>query len=329
MDDGWKRMQEEPFSQLDARERSIALCNPESFIELLSPRNRLASPHLPLMGQTPQFDDGIIVGLGKIGKAPVVVVSQDSRFMGGGIGEVNGTKMVMAVRLAYRGQKILESRGTRRAHGADGGQVALVISFDTGGVRLQEANAGLLAHSEVMDAFQEVRGKVPIIGLIGGTVGCFGGMGFVASSVDVLIMSDVGRLGLTGPGVIEEVVGTEEFAAANRALVWRTTGGRHRFITRDADFIVEDTMKAFREKVSEVAGWPCGRISLTRTIGTEEMAIEQMRLTELAAEDRIQDSWDLWSRFGNNDVEHLWDSRVSEFRAHAKRWPRGRVGECD
>ena len=92
---------------------------------------------------------------------------------------------------------------------------------------------------------------------------------------------------------------------------------------------MEDTIIAFREKVSEVSGWPRERISLTRTIGTEEMAIEQMRLTELAEEDRIQDSWDLWRRFGNNDVEHLWDSRVSEFRAHAKRWPRGRVGECD
>lgn len=326
MCDRWNRIQEQPFSQLDARERAVAICNPESFIELLGPRDRLASPHLPAMGQAPQFDDGIVVALGKVGKTPVVVVSQDSRFVGGGIGEVNGTKMVTAIRLACRGQRILESQGKCRE---DGGQVVLVISFDTGGVRLQEANAGLLAHSEVMDAFQEARGKVPIIGVIGGTVGCFGGMGFVASSVDVLIMSDVGRLGLTGPGVIEEVVGPEEFDAANRALVWRTTGGRHRFIMRDADFIVEDTMKAFREKVSEVAGWSLERISSKRIIGTEDMVPEQMRLVELAASDKIQDSWDLWRQFGCEDIEYLWDSDASEFTAHARRWPRGRIGNCD
>lgn len=328
MDDKWRHMQEEPFSRLDARERAIALCNRRAFTELAGPRIKLASPHLPVMGQTPQFDDGIVVGLGRIGKVPAVVVSQDSRFMGGGIGEVNGTKMVMAIHLAYRGQKILKSQGAYCAAGT-GARVVLVISFDTGGVRLQEANAGLLAHSEVMDAFEEVRGKVPIIGLIGGTVGCFGGMGFVASSVDVLIMSDVGRLGLTGPGVIEEVVGTEEFDAANRALVWRTTGGRHRFIMRDADFIVEDSMKAFREKILEVTGWPKEKIGSARIIGSKETVKEQMRLVELAAEDKVQDSWDLWRQFGNEDIDGLWDACVSEFRQHARRWPRGRDGGCD
>ena len=168
-------MQDLPFSRLNARERAVAICNPGSFIELLGPRNRLTSPHLPPMGQTPQFDDGIVVGLGKTGKTPVVVVSQESRFVGGGVGEVHGTKMVMAVRLALRGQEILESRGRSPE---EGGQVVLLISFDTGGVRLQEANAGLLAHSEVMDSFQAARGKVPIIGVIGGILWWFRGDGF-------------------------------------------------------------------------------------------------------------------------------------------------------
>jgi len=82
------------FLPIGCQRESRAICNPESFIELLGPRNRLASPHLPAMGQAPQFDDGIVVALGKVGRTPVVVVSQDSRFVGGGIGEVNGTKMV-------------------------------------------------------------------------------------------------------------------------------------------------------------------------------------------------------------------------------------------
>ena len=87
MDDRWNLLQNQPFSRLNARERAYAICNPESFTELLGPRLKLTSPHLPPMGQTPQFDDGVVVGLGTVGKAPAVVVSQESKFLGGGVGE--------------------------------------------------------------------------------------------------------------------------------------------------------------------------------------------------------------------------------------------------
>lgn len=46
--------------------------------------------------------------------------------------------------------------------------------FDTGGVRLQEANYGLLSISEIATQIVALRKYVPVIGLIPGRVGAFG-----------------------------------------------------------------------------------------------------------------------------------------------------------
>jgi malonate decarboxylase beta subunit len=94
-------------------------------------------------------------------------------------------------------------------------------------VRLQEANAGLIAVSEVMRAILSARAAgVAVLGAIGGRYGCFGGMGIAARCCDALVMSEEGRLGLSGPEVIETARGVEEFDSRDRALVWRTVGGK-------------------------------------------------------------------------------------------------------
>jgi len=83
--------------------------------------------------------------------------------------------------------------------------------------------------------------------LIGGANGCFGGMGIVARCADQIVMSDVGRLAMSGPEVIEASHGVDEFDSRDRALVWRTTGGKHRWLVGDCDVLVEDDVAAFRE----------------------------------------------------------------------------------
>ena len=113
------------------------------------------------------------------------------------------------------------------------GPTAVLLLAESGGVRLHEANAGLIAVSEVMRALLDVRAAgIPVIVLIGGANGCFGGMGIVARCADHVVMSDVGRLAMSGPEVIEASHGVEEFDSRDRALVWRTTGGKHRYLTR-------------------------------------------------------------------------------------------------
>lgn len=69
-----------------------------------------------------------------------------------------------------------------------------------------------------MDAFQDCRGIVPVVAVVGSKVGCFGGMGFVAAATDVIVMNEEGRIGLTGPEVIEQEMGKDEFDASNKAL---------------------------------------------------------------------------------------------------------------
>ena len=72
--------------------------------------------------------------------------------------------------------------------------------IDSGGVRLHEANAGLIAISEIMRAVLDARAAgMPVLALIGGVCGAFGGMGIVARLCSRVIMSEEGRLALSGP----------------------------------------------------------------------------------------------------------------------------------
>ncbi len=150
--------------------------------------------------------------------------------MGGGVGEVHGAKLVGLLQRALRDRPD-----------------AVVVLAESGGVRLHEANAGLIAVSEVMRAVLDVRAAgIPVLFLIGGANGCFGGMGIVARCADQVVMSDVGRLAMSGPEVIEASHGVDEFDSRDRALVWRTTGGKHRWRCGDCDALVDDDVAAFR-----------------------------------------------------------------------------------
>ncbi len=219
------------YAECSARERIARLFDAGSFHEWLPPAERVTSPHLAQLGVPSSFDDGVAVGRALLDGRPVFVAAQEGGFMGGGVGEVHGAKLVGLLRRALRDRP-----------------TAVVLLAESGGVRLHEANAGLIGVSEVMRAVLDVRAAgLPVLVLIGGANGCFGGMGIVARCADTVVMSDIGRLGMSGPEVIETSHGVEEFDARDRALVWRTTGGKHRFLSADCDVLVEDDVAAFRE----------------------------------------------------------------------------------
>ncbi|NML16486.1 biotin-independent malonate decarboxylase subunit beta [Azohydromonas caseinilytica] len=218
------------YAECPARERLARLFDAGSFHEWLPPAERVSSPHLAQLGVPKSFDDGVAVGRARLDGRPVFVAAQEGGFMGGGVGEVHGAKLVGMLRRALRDRPD-----------------AVLLLADSGGVRLHEANAGLIAVSEVMRAVLDVRAAgIPVIVLIGSANGCFGGMGIVARCTDFVVMSDVGRLAMSGPEVIEASHGVEEFDARDRALVWRTTGGKHRWLSGDCDLLVEDDVAAFR-----------------------------------------------------------------------------------
>ncbi|RAI42566.1 biotin-independent malonate decarboxylase subunit beta [Rhodoplanes roseus] len=312
----WSKLQTRSFLESSARDRAIGLVDEGTFTELAGPFDRMSSPHLVALGEAVEFDDGVVTGVGRIGKRPVFVISQEGRFIGGAVGEVGGAKMVTTIDLAIGFADELRAANPKIAPD----ELPLVaISFETGGVRLHESNAGLLAHAEVMDAFQRARGKVPVVALIGSRIGCFGGMGFVAAATDVIVMSEFGRLGLTGPEVIEEEMGKDEFDASNRALVYRTTGGRHKYIMGDCNFLVDDRIAAFRGQVTELCKLPVGDFEQFRRIGSAALVEKQMRAVALAAEMQPKDAYDVWRRAGNNDPAGLGDAPVDDFRKQAQR----------
>ncbi|SDH66887.1 malonate decarboxylase beta subunit [Alteribacillus persepolensis] len=229
----------ESLVELSARERIRALMDKGSFRELLGPFDGVESPHLAKQGIVPQSDDGVVVGKGAIDGTPSVVIAMEGDFQGGGIGEVAGSKIASALELALNDNK-------------SGEPTKAVIVFDTGGVRLQEANYGLLTIAEIHAAIVALREYSPVIGVIPGKIGAFGGMAISAGLCSALVMTKEGRLCLNGPEVIEQEAGIREFDSKDRTLVWRTMGGRQRVSTGYADIETEDDTWTIRNHISEL-----------------------------------------------------------------------------
>ncbi|HEY1609700.1 MAG TPA: biotin-independent malonate decarboxylase subunit beta [Paraburkholderia sp.] len=224
------------YIELNARERARSLLDAGTFRELLGPFDRLESPWLPLQGIVCQADDGVVIARGTIDGEPAVVAAIESAFQGGSIGEVAGSKIAAALELALA--------DCERGH-----IVRPVVLFETGGVRLQEANLGLAVIAEIQAAIVALRRHVPVVGVIAGMVGCFGGMSLAAALCSYLVMTKQGRLGMNGPEVIEQEAGIDELDASDRRRVWQLIGGEQRTHTAFADALVDDATDAVSEAV--------------------------------------------------------------------------------
>jgi malonate decarboxylase beta subunit len=219
------------FIEMRARERARAVLDPGSFRELLGPFDRIKSPWLPLQGIVAQADDGVVLARGTLDGEPAVVAAVESAFQGGSIGEVSGAKIAGALELACRDCEL-------------GRPVLPVLLLETGGVRLQEANLGLAAIAEIHSAIIALRRHVPVVGVVAGMVGCFGGMSLAAALCTRLIVTRQARLGMNGPEVIEQEAGTAELDAADRVLIWSLIGGEQRHASGLADDLLEDDAEA-------------------------------------------------------------------------------------
>src|ERR1700747_1146490 len=95
---------------------------------------------------------------------------------------------------------------------------------------------------------------VKIVGLIGGRAGCYGGGGLIAGCCSALAVSEQGRISVSGPEVIETNRGVEEFDSKDRALVWRTMGGKHRRLLGGAGAFVDDSIQSVRNIALSLIG---------------------------------------------------------------------------
>ena len=281
------------FAESTARERVAHLLDAQSFHEILGPGERVVSPHLALLGVPSSFDDGVVIGSGTLAGQPVLIAAQEGEFMGGGVGEVHGAKLVGLFQRALRDKP-----------------AAVIVLAESGGVRLHEANAGLIAVSEVMRALLDARAQgIAVIMLIGGANGCFGGMGLIARCADHVVMSDMGRLAMSGPEVIESSHGVEEYDSRDRALVWRTTGGKHRFLMGDCGLLVEDDVAAFRSAAIGLLGQS---LPLSLRTMEAEHALLTGRLTRYGD---CRDALDIWHLAGVPDPSLVADLEASGMQA--------------
>ena len=224
------------FIELSARERAKALLDENSFRELLDPFAGMMSPWLPKQNIVPQADDGVVVAKGTLQQKPVVIISIEGIFQGGSLGEVGGAKIAGALELAAEDNR-------------KGIPTAAILLLETGGVRLQEANLGLAAIAEIQAAIVALRQYQPVVAVIAGSVGCFGGMSIAAALCSYLIMTQEGRLGLNGPQVIEQEAGVQEYDSKDRPFIWSITGGQQRAASGLVDAYVEDDRQQIKQQI--------------------------------------------------------------------------------
>lgn len=229
-------LNKQDFIELSARERAKALLDEGTFRELLYPFARVMSPWLVKQNIVPQADDGVVIAKGTIQEQPVVLISIEGLFQGGSLGEVGGAKIAGALELAVEDN-------------LKGIPTAAILLLETGGVRLQEANLGLAAIAEIQAAIVNLRQYQPVIAVVAGSVGCFGGMSIAAGLCSYIVMTQEGRLGLNGPQVIEQEAGVQEYNAKDRPFIWSITGGNQRFTSGLADAYVDDDRQKIRQQV--------------------------------------------------------------------------------
>jgi malonate decarboxylase beta subunit len=270
-----------------ARQRVMGLLDPGSFTEFIGPSERVQSPHLKMFDLPSAFDDGVVVGRGKLKGKDVLIAAQEGQFMGGTFGEVSGAKILGLVRAARDHKELPQT---------------VLLLLDSGGVRLQEANAGELAVAELMRAIVQARCA---------GVGAFGGAGLTAATCSRIVISEQGRIGVSGPEVIETNKGVEEFDAQDKALVWSTDGGKNRRLIGGADAFAEDSMDGFRAAAEAV-------LAKVPSLDLKTMQAEQERLT--ARQQRLgacDDAVSMWRILGIKDPAAVRDMDGKDLTALA------------
>jgi malonate decarboxylase beta subunit len=280
-----------------ARQRVTGLLDPGSFTEFIGPSERVQSPHLKMFDLPSAFDDGVIIGRGKLKGKDVLIAAQEGQFMGGTFGEVSGAKMLGLMRAARDHKELPQT---------------VLLLLDSGGVRLQEANAGELAVAELMRAIVQARcAGVAVIALVGGKSGAFGGAGLTAATCSRIVISEQGRIGVSGPEVIETNKGVEEFDAQDKALVWSTDGGKNRRLIGGADAFAEDSMDGFRAAAETV-------LAKVPSLDLKTMQAEQERLT--SRQQRLgacDDAVSMWRILGIKDPAAVRDMDGKDLTALA------------
>jgi acetyl-CoA/propionyl-CoA carboxylase carboxyl transferase subunit len=190
-------------------------------------------PRDPIVRLSALFDDasltelapvdtsGVFAARGLIDGAPVVAFCTDATRMGGAMGIDGCIHIVKAIDIAV----------------AEG--VPVIGVWHSGGARLAEGVSALDAVGLVFAAMIRASGKVPQISVVLGPAA--GGAAYGPALTDLVIMSDNGRVFVTGPDVVRSVTGEnvdmESLGGADTH--GRRSGVVHVITDSDADAIIK------------------------------------------------------------------------------------------
>lgn len=200
---------------------------------------------LPLTDVT--TDAPFLAGAGFIGGAPVLLALTDGHVRGGTIG----------VRESGILARITESASTGQVRGQR--PVALILGFDTGGVRVEEGPIALAAASAVGVALARLTlSGMHLAAVISGPRGCFGAPAVMAALPERIIMTADAHWGLTGPkllgGLFDGTTPEQEGFAATSAHTRVANGDAHVVVPDDADAVRAQLRGMVRDLVADSAG---------------------------------------------------------------------------
>jgi acetyl-CoA/propionyl-CoA carboxylase carboxyl transferase subunit len=137
----------------------------------------------------PADDSGTLAGTGSIGGVRAVAFASDPRIQGGAMGSA-GCKLIVA---AYE-------------HAVQTG-APIIGLWHSGGARILEGVESLHGVGTVFAAMTRASGKVPQISVVLGAAA--GGAAYGPALTDLVILSEQGRIFVTGPDVVRSVTGED------------------------------------------------------------------------------------------------------------------------
>ncbi len=193
-------------------------------------------------------DSGAMSARGLIDGSPAVAFASDARLMGGAMGAAACHHIVDAIDLAVRER------------------VPVIGLWHSGGARLAEGVVSLDAIGQVFAAMVRASGRVPQISVVLGPAA--GGAAYGPALTDLVVMSDTGRIFVTGPDVVRSVTGEQVDMArlGGPEPHGRRSGVVH--ITTDSDAAAIDRAR----QLSSLLGRH-GRLSPADTEGTDLAAL--------------------------------------------------------
>ena len=214
-----------PFTALSAAERAAVLADPGS-LQILSAESGAS----------------VVTAQAAIDGRRVLLALTDGHVRGGTVGRGEARQLGELVALAEK----------RR--------IAVVMCWNTGGVRVQEGPAALGEASALGVRLTRLAlSGVPLVTLVSGPRGCFGAPSVIAAVGHATLLTRDALWGLTGPQLLEGGAAEHEAARMVMAAPARRRAGH-------ASGMVDDSRTAVRQAIAAALAAPLTRVGATTAL---------------------------------------------------------------